>query len=583
MSVLLLLSAAMAGRRVGLVIGARPEWSLSCVLEARWSEPEACQRRLLDFTDDDAWRAGLVLRAALGDEQVVVVSAPDASTAGLLPPLTAICPAAGQVSGDCIAEAVASLGEGPLEISVYISAHGTDAGLHLDDRVWRYEELAALIVDAAPEGSVLAEVLADACFSGRWRGSGPAAPTGAVLGRAHLADVEIFVDGPTPEVPEAEGGAFTRLVLSGLAGAADPNGDAHVVSMELWNYLESYRPVLTSPMVPTIRARHSDPLAPITAFTPGAGGAQVTLPGSPAQADRWRWLIFRVERVGDSERLIPCYDVSPQQDAVLLRIPPGQWRVWRVPYPAQQARSLSRYTQQVFALAAGDMVLQAGEAVTMPSQPEHWLGMLLPDPYARGALAEPDSDLVLLSGALQADPFAIPTPTSSLRDRFFGGRTWGLAGGVARSGALGRDNTLAGGSALLVIADAGGSYMLMVGGQLAGEVRLAEEPAQLQEGEVSAGYDRLLTGGERWRLGAMVGGSIGGVQVVAAGLPPQRSWSGGLDLGLSLTAQTGVWMLRLQPLTLSPRITMIAQPDGSQRGSPDPYRIAAALLVGRSL
>lgn len=124
---------------------------------------------------------------------------------------------------------------------VYYSGHADDRSLHLGNTDLTIEELSQLVRGSAATFRLL---VLDACRSGaltRVRGGRITAPFPVATGSALRGTGLAFITASSAtedaqESDELRGGLFTHALVSGLAGAADQDGDGSVVIEEAYRY-----------------------------------------------------------------------------------------------------------------------------------------------------------------------------------------------------------------------------------------------------------------------------------------------------------------------------------------------------------
>ncbi|MFT5461092.1 MAG: hypothetical protein ACI9K2_007617 [Myxococcota bacterium] len=276
--------------------------------EARCAAPDLALRHV----EADAFRAAWLLGAGVAAEHTVVLSPDD----GALPWRVAPSEAA---THEAVLAAIAHLGEaGPLDLVVVLSAHGTEAEVHLADAPVQTSELRARLVAAAGEGGRVT-LIADSCHSSRWRGDLAVGTESRFPDLRQSRDrmIEFVVRGPTPEDDGLGGGLFGYTILSGLIGSADLDGDGVVEAQELSDHVHAYASGADFAFQPVVRVPRPGQVTRLPDLRVDGG---VVLPA----AESARWVVRLVDGPIVAEVLV---DARP----VPVALPPGSYVVTAVP------------------------------------------------------------------------------------------------------------------------------------------------------------------------------------------------------------------------------------------------------------
>ncbi len=542
---------------IAVVIGASTYWHPDCVREGR-ADPECrVEEEQLQHADDDARRVGFALEAALGAGRVGVFTT-DVDSALLGPD---------PVGGAALADVEAWLRTAPEAdgVVLYVSSHGTASAVHLDDRAHPLAVLRTAIEAAA--GAPVALLITDACYSARWKGDGGAAPDLRWPPVDPARGVELVVDSKTPEEPGLRGGAFTRLVLAGLLGAADADGDG-TVAQELSDHVHAYGTSLAHAFVPTVRAPDARTQVPDV-----RGPARVVLRDDDGEA---RWMVDAIARDGGE---VPFTEAStlPGSERTLA-LPAGRWVVWHLVHPGDW---VAQRLQEYVALRC-ELTLAPGDTadVGVCPQKEYRLRSSkggVEDPTAAPNPTPLAPEVVL--DLLQAWPTAVPDAPPSGSDRWFGGsRVTVVAGAAGETGLLSRGGGLVGPVLELVrSSDRGRGHLLAA---VSGGVELgAGEPSRATALSVSIGTDQALFARPAFRLGGVLRGGVGGVLLSADGART-GTVTPVLDLGISATVAAGAWQWRTE-LAAAPRQPFVLPALGDLVGAPELGRGLVWVGVGR--
>lgn len=310
---------AVAIGAVAVVVGSGVWWREDC---AGPREVCADPQRALRYADDDAWRAAWLLQPLVADDRLRVLTEPDDETRHLSFPGEA----PGPPTAEALVASVAALRKGDTtgrDVIVYLAAHGSPDEVHLGDGRHTFRDLRARIDEVlAPDDRLL--LVADACYSGTWRGGVADLRVDSrepllfpAVDASPRGILEAVVRSQTPEDDEIRGGVFSYLVLSGLIGGADADGDGRVVAQELSDFVHAYVSGARAPFVPTIRA----PAGASDAVLPGSDGPRLTLGGARSA----RWIVIHPDGVVLAEAF-----THAGEDRSLL-LPAGTYTVWQLP------------------------------------------------------------------------------------------------------------------------------------------------------------------------------------------------------------------------------------------------------------
>jgi hypothetical protein len=287
--------------------------------------PSGAPEVLLRLADDDAWRISSLLGTRIQPDRLRVLTQPDTSTAAL--PFPGGPPAAPTRSA--VLQAAAGLlraaPPGADRLYVYIAAHGTAEDLYLEDGPTSVSTLRRELQALLDEDDELI-LIADACYSARWRGEQPPRrdrPRFPLVEASESGAVEVVVDSQTPERVETGGGVLTYLLSSGLTGAADADADQVVELQELSDFVWSYLPRLDAELQPAFRSPGADPHAEVWRQS---DGPRLRLE-APTPT---RWQILRPDGAPFAEA-----QTEPGEPR-LLALPPGAWSVWEIPVVGTQ-------------------------------------------------------------------------------------------------------------------------------------------------------------------------------------------------------------------------------------------------------
>lgn len=399
---------------------------------------------LLSLADDDAWRMAALVATQLPPERLRVLTQLDESTVAL--PFPGGPP--GEPTRAALLSAIEALrseaGPGPHRFLVYLAAHGTSEDLYLADGPTSVAALRAAL--SAPLGADDALLLiADACFSARWRGDGGAVarrPRFPLVEPSETGAVEVVVDSQTPERADAGGGVLTYLLSSGLAGAADANNDGLIGIQELSDHTWSYMPQLAAELQPAFRAPGADPHALVWRQGPGP-----RLPLSSTTPTRW--LVTRPDG-------LPLLEATTRPGHPRsLALPPGRWTVWELPLQggATEAPGPVAYKREALLAASG-------EAALGPRGPTGAPRRLLPG----GRLAEAELGPRLPVWTTVAPPALLPRLRAAPRTRLEALATYSPTALALPEAAL-----IGGGARALRRVGEGGQRLWIEGGGAAGQ------------------------------------------------------------------------------------------------------------------
>jgi hypothetical protein len=552
---------------VALIVGARPLWSDACVAAGRFDAP-GCRNPAddLPYSDDDAWRMATILRASLGNDAVAVVTRTDDSTAfagdDAIPDLAALCgPDPGALGRACLTRAVAALARShdgeKLSLVLYFSGHGSGGYFHLEDGAWQEKDLVAAALAGAPPGSSVEVFIGDACESAQTKGAFH--PTRHPVLPATSAGVELLVDSDARYVLAARGSSFTSILSTAFAGAA-PHGDAG----GLREYLDREEPRFR--IATDVRAMGRDDRRATTALTPSARGATLSLPGDGGDA---RWIIERVVPRGDGgEEHRVFYDLVADGPAH-LSVPPGRWRISRVPADEVQAW-ITGESAFLVGYDCGTADLVAGARHTAEC---HLLPDGLPD-LTKGGPSSSVAEYLRGVGGLQRRAHRRPTLP-------FGGLHLDVGADVAAP-VLDRQAPLGG----LDIEGTDDLYWIraIASVRVSRELGPSADPARAASVEARLGSDFLVpwasTRGFRLGVEALVGGGM--LALAGADGLTQRGPVVGADLGVTTQLLSRGWTLGLG-FGWRPVVEIVADPDGSGRLWPDVARLGGTLRIGHTL
>lgn len=298
-----------------IIIGASTWWSDACRTDGRACAPDdAVPARRLEFADDDAWRVAWMAAGRFSADHIHVFTTPDDDAFEALP-----IAVAGPATLDAMAGAIPDDGA---PVVLYIASHGDRDGLHLDDG---FHDLDTVLDTLGPTvRDRLVARWSDACASGAWsrmRGVGPVGLAPPVERHAHPW-VEAGVDGPTPEDAALQGGLFTHLLVSALAGAADVDRSGVIDAQELQAYLYLQSLALDHPLLPVVRSPAASSRVPDL-----RGSHRLTL----SHVRRSRWIVSVLP--GGRERVLVDAFTEPGSP-VDLGLPRGTYRLRRIGYRA---------------------------------------------------------------------------------------------------------------------------------------------------------------------------------------------------------------------------------------------------------
>ncbi len=579
-ALLLLAQAAPASAgEVAVVLGASARWSQACI-----QAPSSCafgpedleEEDRLEYSDDDAWRVAWLLSGGLPRDRVLLFVPETSNVRQRDFPAEAPGLAALPEVEASLSVLRAELGE-DLDVVLYLAAHGSADGVHLEDRFYAFSELVAGVEVAA--GGEVTALIADACLSARWprmRGASE-----GVIDRSRFPAIEetgrleASVDTLTPEHPALKGGHFTHLVTSALVGAGDWDGSGEIDAQELSDFVFAYLLTAGVPYDPVIGA--PDPKLIVQGFT---GPAGLALDG---QGDDARWFVT-LEQVDGHVTIAEVF--TRAGELRLLNLPPGDYTVWRVPYeiPEDRRRYFPRSGEGAWCgltLAAGATVGWsdcAGSAKPWNFESFQWRG---------DSAAPPATDSEAMIAQLMQD-FQAAVPDLPPRDfkRYHAGQLWLQAGASTETGVLDRGGLWSGASAGLRASGVKGDSQLLV--ELEGLYEIGGDvTSQGQMGSFSVGYDKTLATRRSLRVGGLVRPGVGALGLQSALLTTptwQTSLLGALDFGTSASLEAARWAARVE-VGWAPRVVLVDDDEsGAERkGSADLLRAGLTVQLERRL
>lgn len=313
----------------------------------------------------------------------------------------------------------------PERLTLYLSSHGADDGLHLKGSVLPTGDLVAFAKRAHAQVVVL---IIDACRSGAvtaTKGLKRIDSTPTQL-EAVALEGRVFIsasgDDEYAQESEALGGSyFTHHLVTGLRGAADSSGDGRVTLDEAYRWAWSHTIEATFGS----RAGVQRPMFRVDLRGEGAlvltelesGGARLVLGPAPGA----RWLV--IDHGSQSLMAELAGAATPQT----LALPPGQYRL---------------------RLAAEGVQYEHRVTLALNEQQHVSKDTLTRSPWTRTAVKGRDLPIVTLSLAIAAAAPLVPTLDAQLGgeakvrlestgQRFINQLSLGLGGRTASSSALG--------------------------------------------------------------------------------------------------------------------------------------------------
>jgi hypothetical protein len=493
--------------------------------------------RSLRYADDDAWRAAYLLAPSV--DRLVVLAEPDESTRDRDWPALDGAPTASALV-DAIGDV---LTDEPDQVVLFLAAHGTSERITLADGEHDFAALRARIQGLLDDDDQLL-LIGDVCLSARWRGDslgvvqadGPVFPP---VDPSVNGNWEVVVDSVTPEDEALAGGVFSYLVLSGLMGAADANGDGSVDAQELSDFVHSYAAGSRVPFIPVVRS----PDGPDAHLPWQARGLQLQL----AADEPTRWVVA----LEDGPIVAEAFTAAGESRA--LTLPAGSYRVLELPCKQQGSpvwRTTGHGREHALELRASGPLEGAGSAFTTG--------------WYRGQ----DLDVV----ALPLDGPVSP-PRHEVRYHPVDGLVG--AGPLVERGAF---------------VDGGVQLGMGVGWtgwtsqparpwvSTSGSRELAPDQAQTWQLTALAGWERDLVHRRRWMLSTQLGAGASAIRVVSPRVV-QAAVAPTARLGISGSLWTDQAILRLQ-LNWDPALLPVDDETGV-RLQPDADRVGVSLLVMR--
>jgi hypothetical protein len=209
-------------------------------------------------------------------------------------------------------------------VFVHFSGHGVHEGLMLADGVLPAKVFQSEVQALTRAGADLVVVVLDSCY-----GSGV---DGTVVPQTDLPPltassgrVALFAASSTvPEIGQLSSGVLTHVVLSGLAGAADEDGDERITFAELSDFflLHTHR---SGQFAARVRAPGANHLRPVLDLTAGRSQVPVSVP----RRDAGRFLLADDGGVVTEVHARPALGRRP----ITLHIPAADedWSLWFLP------------------------------------------------------------------------------------------------------------------------------------------------------------------------------------------------------------------------------------------------------------